>query len=135
MIQNILYYFVLIVIIYLEVVLEYESIFIILIDSSLVINIRFIVKYSVQYNNHIPSQIIVRGCESSLPLGTLSPVPRIEASLLCPLVPDASAVLSLSSPTSLSTSPSRSSASTWPAHSPRATASLLLTSSSRQTSR
>jgi hypothetical protein len=79
MIQNILYYFVLIVIIYLEVVLKYESIFIILIDSSLIINIRFIVKMSniiitflhrllfVDVNPHYHSVLCLRSPESRPP--------------------------------------------------------------------
>jgi hypothetical protein len=37
-------------IIYLVVVLEYKGIFIVLIDDSLVININFIIKYSIIYN-------------------------------------------------------------------------------------
>jgi hypothetical protein len=37
-------------VIYLVVVLEYKDIFVILIDDSLVININFIIKYSIIYN-------------------------------------------------------------------------------------
>jgi hypothetical protein len=37
-------------IVYLGALCEYESIFIMLIDSNLVVNIKFIVKYSINYN-------------------------------------------------------------------------------------
>jgi hypothetical protein len=37
-------------IVYLGALCEYESIFIMLIDNNLVVNIKFIVKYSINYN-------------------------------------------------------------------------------------
>jgi hypothetical protein len=37
-------------IVYLGALCEYESIFIILIDNNLVVNIKFIVKYSINHN-------------------------------------------------------------------------------------